>query len=211
MSHARPIRTGDSGAVQQLQARIAEAGQLQEKMKTANKIVRDRRLPDDEKVARLGTECRIPPDGARQLLKPDFAGRTGFPDYQLTNNGANIRRMQERVGALTKEGTRPSLTVEFPGGRMEDNAEDGRVRIYHDEKPGQDVIGKLKANGFHWSPSNRAWQRLRNDRARWAATGITGVSWPATTAGDSARPAASTTATVRTSPAADAPRLGLSA
>jgi hypothetical protein len=211
MSHSQPIRAEDSGAVQQIQVRIAEAEQLREKMKAANKIIRERQLTDDEKVARLGTECGIPPDGARRLLQPDFAGRIGFTNYQLTNNGANIRRMQARVGALTKEAARPSVTVEFPGGRMEDNAEDCRVRIYHDEKPERDIIEKLKANGFHWSPSNRAWQRLRNDRARWAATRITGVSWPATGAGDSTRPAASMMATVRTLPAANAPRLGLSA
>lgn len=210
MSYSKPIRAEDSGAVEQLQARIAGAEQLQEKMKAANKIIRDKKLSDDEKIARLGTECRIPADGARKLLRPDFAGRIGFPNYELTNNGANIRRMQARVDALTKEGARPSLAVEFPGGRMEDNAEDCRVRIYHDEKPGRDVIEKLKANGFHWTPSFKCWQRMRNDSARWAATRITGVQWPESGASNtdaSTRPLAPTVATVPTSTVANAPRL----
>jgi len=178
MSYSKPIRAEDSGAVDQLQARIAESERLQERMKAANKIIRDRKLPDDEKIARLGAECGVPDDGARKLLRPDFAGRIGFPNYELTNNAANIRRMQARVAALTQESARPSVVVEFPGGRMEDSAEHSRVRIYHDEKPAADVIQKLKANGFHWSPSIHAWQRLRNDSARWAASRITGVSWP---------------------------------
>jgi len=214
MSYSPPIRSEDSGAVQQLQARIAEAERLQERMKAANKIIRDKKLSDDEKIARLGAECGIPADGAQKLLRPDFAGRIGFPNYELTNNGANIRRMQERVKGLTKESARPSVAVEFPGGRMEDNAKDCRVRIFHDEKPGRDVIEKLKANGFHWTPSIKAWQRLRNDSARWAATRITGVQWPSASADDtseSAHPTAPAVATVRTSPAANAPRLGLSA
>lgn len=128
-------------------------------MKAANKIIRDRKLRDEEKIARLGTECGIPADGARKLLQPDFAGRIGFANYELTNNAANIRRMQARAASLAKESARPSVVVAFPGGRMEDNAEDCRVRIYHDEKPAADVIQKLKANGFYWSPSNKAWQR----------------------------------------------------
>lgn len=178
MSYAKPIRAEDAHAVEQLQARIAEAERLLEKMKAANKIVRDKMLPDDEKVARLGSECGIPPDGARKLLRPDFAGRFGFANYELTNNAANIRRMRARASSLSKESARPSVTVPFPGGRMEDNAEDCRVRIYHDTKPGPDVIAKLKSNGFHWSPTLTCWQRLRNDSARWAATRVTGVSWP---------------------------------
>lgn len=211
MSYSKPIRAEDADAVDQLQARIAETERLQERMKTANKIVRDKRLSDDDKIGQLGTECGIPADGARKLLRPDFAGRIGFANYELTNNAANIRRMQARVGALTKESARPSVTVEFPGGRMEDNAGDCRVRIYHDEKPGPDVIQKLKANGFHWSPSNRAWQRLRNDSARWAAARITGVPWPETMAKVANAPTTSLTPTVATVRNDQAPRMGLSA
>ncbi len=211
MSYAQPIRAEDAHAVEQLQARIAEAERLQEKMRAANKIVRDQKLADDEKVARLGSACGIPPDGARKLLRPDFAGRIGFANYELTNNAANIRRMQARVDALTKEGARPSVTVQFPGGRMEDNAEDCCVRIYHDAKPGSDVIAKLKSSGFHWSPTNRAWQRLRNENARWAATRVTGVSWPEAGAQstDAAPFQAPSVATVK--PTTVQPRMGLSA
>lgn len=211
MSYSKPIRAEDSGAIEQLKTRIAEAEQLQERMKAANKIIRDSKLPDEEKIARLGTECHIPPDGARKLLQPDFAGRIGFPNYELTNNGANIRRMQARVDALTKESARPSLVAKFPGGRMEDNAADCRVRIYHDEKPGRDVIAKLKTNGFHWTPSLKCWQRLRNDSARWAAAQVTGVSWPAPGPAEPGGASAATAPTVRTAPPAAAPHMRLSA
>ncbi len=208
MSYSKPIRAEDSGAVEQLQVRIAEAEQLQEKMKAANKIVRDEKLSDNEKIARLGQECRIPADGARKLLEPDFAGRIGFPNYQLTNNGANIRRMEQRLKGLANESGRASATLPFAGGRVEDNAEECRVRIYHDAKPPVDTIAKLRTYGFHWTPSLRCWQRLRNDSARYAATQITGVSWPevapVATAGLSV-------ATVNTAPAAQGLRTGIAA
>ena len=172
------VRSEDPDAVTQLQTKIAAAEKLQATMKAANLIVRNRRLTDDEKVAQLVSACGLRDTSARELLKPDFAGRVGFPDYQLTNNGANIRRMQQRLKGLANESGRASATLPFAGGRVEDNAEECRVRIYHDAKPPGDTIAKLRTYGFHWTPSLGCWQRLRNDSARYAATQITGVAWP---------------------------------
>ncbi|MEY4940632.1 MAG: hypothetical protein RIQ93_2367 [Verrucomicrobiota bacterium] len=177
-SSPRIIRSEDTDAVTQLQTKIAAAEKLQATMKAANLIVRNRRLTDDEKVAQIVATCGLRDTSARELLKPDFGGRLGFPDYQLTNNGANIRRMQQRLKGLANESGRASATLAFPGGRVEDNAEACRVRIYHDAKPPADTIAKLRTYGFHWTPSLGCWQRLRNDSARYAATQITGVSWP---------------------------------
>jgi len=172
------IRSDDATAVAQLEARIAAAQKSQAWMKAANRIIREVGTDEAWKVSRLETECGIRATHARELLKPDFAGRTGFADFELSNNAANIRRMQDRVEALRAEGARESLTFHFPGGRVEDHASDCRVRIYHDEKPGPDTIGRLKSHGFHWSPSRGCWQRLRNNAARHAATLVTGVPWP---------------------------------
>ena len=190
------VRSEDPNAAQHLQVKIAAAEKLQATMKAANVIVRDRRLSDDEKVARLVAECGQRESSARQLLKPDFGGRIGFPDYQLTNNGANIRRMQQRLKGLAQESGRGSATLPFAGGRVEDNAEACRVRIYHDAKPPADTIAKLRSYGFHWTPSLRCWQRLRNDWARSAATQITGVHWPSAAPAATAGPSVSTVNTV---------------
>lgn len=43
--------------------------------------------------------------------------------------------------------------------RVENDAEDCRVRLYFNGKPSADVRTELKRNGFRWSPSNEAWQR----------------------------------------------------
>ena len=173
------VRAEDPDAVQHLQTKIAVAEKLQATMKAANVIVRSRELTDDEKVARLVAECGQRELSARQLLKPDFAGRIGFPDYALTNNGANIRRMQARLKGLANESGRASVTLPFDGGRVEDNAEECRVRIYHEVKPPEGTVAKLRTYGFHWTPSLSCWQWLRNDSARYAATQITVVTWPA--------------------------------
>ncbi len=174
----RSIRSDDATAMAQLEAKIAAAQKAQERMKAANRIIRDANTDEGWKIARLDTECGIKEAHARQLLKPDFAGRIGFADFELTNNAANIRRMEDRVKALVAESFRESVTFQFPGGRVEDHAADCRVRIYHDEKLAAETIGRLKSHGFHWSPTIGAWQRLRNNAARHAATLVTGVGWP---------------------------------
>jgi hypothetical protein len=202
------VRAEDPDAVQHLQIKIAAAEKLQATMKAANAIVRNRQLTDDEKVARLVAECGQREHSARELLKPDFAGRVGFPDYALTNNGANIRRMQARLKGLANESGRASVTLPFAGGRVEDNAEDCRVRIYHEVKPPEGTIAKLRTYGFHWTPSLGCWQRLRNDSARYAATQITGVTWPPVPAVGGSGPSLATTNSVAVG---QAPRPGIAA
>jgi hypothetical protein len=190
------VRAEDPDAAQHLQTKIAAAEKLQATMKAANLIVRNRRLTDDEKVAQIIATCGLRDTSARQLLKPDFGGRVGFPDYQLTNNGANIRRMQQRLKGLANESGRASVTLAFAGGRVEDNAEECRVRIYHDARPPADTIVKLRTYGFHWTPSLGCWQRLRNDSARYAASQITGVTWPVVSPVGGAGPSVATGTTV---------------
>ncbi len=177
MSHAEPIRSEDAAAVEKLQARIAEAERRQDRMKRANAIIRGLQDPD-RKVARLDAECGIREHIAQKLVVPDFAGRLGYPHFLLTNNAANIRRMRQRVQALSGENARNSVMVEFPGGRIEDCAEAGRIRIYHDAKPTKEVIRDLKLHGFHWSARLKCWSRLRNESARFYANVITGAHWP---------------------------------
>jgi hypothetical protein len=178
-STPRLVRSDDPAAFKQLQTKLAAVEKLQATMKAANLIVHNPRLTDDEKVAQLVATCELRDPGARALLRPDFVGRVGFPDYQLRSHSAKIRRMQQRLQGLANEGGRASVTLPFAGGRVEDNAELCRVRIYHEAKPPAGTITRLRTYGFHWTPSLGCWQRLRTDSARYAATQITGVRWPA--------------------------------
>jgi hypothetical protein len=49
--------------------------------------------------------------------------------------------------------------VPFEGGVVVKNFQEDRLQIIFNEKPSQDVISKLKRNGFKWSPRFMAWQR----------------------------------------------------
>lgn len=169
-----PVSSDDSDAVAKLQAKIEQAEKLQEMMKAANAIVR-KKIADDEKVAQLVKLDGISEQTAWDLLKPDYMGQTGFANYQLTNNNANIRRMRERVVQLEKERERPQADdLKLDGVTISENTGLNRLQLFFDGKPPFEVRTKLKAHGFHWSPREGAWQRQLNEAARRAAERVLG-------------------------------------
>lgn len=165
--------------VEEMRAKLAKAEKFQEQAKGINAIIRKKKLSDDERVAELMRAFKLPEPAARELLKPDFAGRVGIPDYSLRNNLANIKRMRGRLAELeAKEQARESArgteapAREFQGGRVVENVEDDRLQIFFDAKPADNVRDILKSNGFRWAPSAGAWQRQLTGNARHAATQI---------------------------------------
>ncbi|MCY1062151.1 methyltransferase [Nannocystis sp. SCPEA4] len=172
----RIISSDRSDAVELLQRKVEEGRVLQQRMRAANQIIR-RNLSDTQKIEQLGT-LGIKPERAAELLKKDFAGRVGFPDYALTNNLANIRRMEQRIAQLQQERARPAGAFAFAGGRVEENTDKNRVQIFFDSKPPFEVRERLKRSGFRWAPSDGAWQRQRNEEARQAVAKVLGVPWP---------------------------------
>lgn len=103
-----------------------------------------------------------------ELKKPDFCGRTGFPDYALQNNNANIRRIKQRIEDLSK---RPTEDAErqVKGVRVIEDAGENRMCLVFPGKPEPDVRKNLRGHGFVWSPSRGAWVRKLNNGARYAA------------------------------------------
>lgn len=126
---------------------------LQAKMKAVNKALRK---GDIETVVSFVGEAQ-----AAELQKPDFAGRVGFPDYALRNNLANIKRLRaqaeqvERMQSINAE----EMNFDFEGGSVEYDAEEIRWNIFFDAIPDAETRGKLKRNGFKWSPKRGAWTR----------------------------------------------------
>lgn len=160
----RPIMAGDADAIERLEQNIRDADRAQERMKTANAAIR--------KNAKKGAEAQIAAlveqgfsDGrAVELIKPDCLGRIGFPDYALTNNNANIRRMKQRVEQITKAQAMPDTAISGANGiTLEDCPAENRVRLTFPGKPAEEIRTKLKKNGFRWTPSLGLWQAYRNN------------------------------------------------
>ena len=176
----RAISSDDPGAVTKLTEKIKEAEDIQALMKAVNKIVKSKKLSEDEKVSQIQTEAGFKEETARELLKPDFVGRIGFPSYKLTNNNANIRRMKQRLGKLEKQREEflagESVEIEHNGIKIIDNVEDNRVQIFFDGKPDEETRKKLKSRGFRWARRVGAWQRQRSGVALREAKTIVGAT-----------------------------------
>jgi len=172
-----PIKSGESGTLAKLKAKLSTLEDSQEKMKAGNKIVRSKKLSAEEKARKL-KDLGFSEALVKETLTPDSMGRVGFPAYLLSNNRANITRLKERVTTEEKRAvTTEDVTIKFEGGSVELDYGANRLRIHHDEKPSADVRGELKANGFRWSPKAGAWQRQLTDNAKMAATRVVGVSF----------------------------------
>jgi hypothetical protein len=158
----RPIMSGDGDAVERLREKIKAAEESQEAMKKANSAIRaNLKKGHDAQLAAL-VDVGFPEDKARELLKPDCFGGIGFASYSLTNNGANIRRMKERLAHLERAKVTPATVKEGGAARLEDNPGDNRVRLFFPGKPAEEVRARLKRAGFRWTPSMGCWQAYRN-------------------------------------------------
>lgn len=165
------ISSDDPEAIQKLAAELEGAESKQAAMKAANTIIhrkpKNEQTPDKlaELVALGFSESR-----AAQLFAPDVCGRVGFPDYALTNNGANVRRIRKRIEALRATASRQDVAQDHGG--IEYREEDNRVRLVFPSKPPENVRAILKNHGFRWSPTAGAWQRFLNPAGQWAAKAV---------------------------------------
>ena len=184
------------GEVEYQKKKITDAEEFQDIMKKVNTVIR-KNIPESEKISRMmEVDKRITEEVAKKLLTPDFAGRIGFPDYELTNNNARMRQMRQRLSEMEKKEATPSSELTFEGGKIFDNADIDRVQVIHDVKPASEVIQSLKSKGFKWSPENKAWQRKRTLQALYDAKKMFGLQ---------AQPSYVATTQPVTEPVADVP------
>lgn len=168
------ISSDDPEAIDKLRAELADVEAMQQKMKRANLAIR--RLAKQGEVAQLAALVEQGYSEAQglQLLKPDFCGRIGFPDYRLSNNNANARRIKARIAELEKRAAEVAANPDpvervVNGVRIVEDPEANRLRLFFAGKPAEVVRSELKRWGFRWAPSEGAWQRQISNAARYAA------------------------------------------
>jgi hypothetical protein len=160
------ISSDDPDAIQKLRSKLEDCERRQELMKAANKIIKGKGS-DDDKVAKVVDLLRMSESSARKLLEPDFCGRIGFPDYALTNNSADIRRIKDRITHLDAASEHQDVIEKH--GDITYQESDNRVWLIFPGKPDEKVRSLLKHNGFKWSPSREAWVRMLNNSGQYAA------------------------------------------
>lgn len=164
----RPIMSGDADAADRLAAELAAAERWQETMKQANAAIR--KHAKDGAAAQVAAllDLGITEEKAARLVTPpqhlSMYGQ-GFPSFKLTNNGANIRRMRQRLEMIERnKAAEVTEATGADGVRIEDDPPENRVRLFFPDKPAASVRDALKSAGYRWAPSIGAWQAYRN---RW--------------------------------------------
>lgn len=162
------ISADDPDAVEKLKKKLENLEEWQETMKFVNDYYRKNDTLD---------RCPFLTQEQIQKLKSDMEsnwhyGNAPYLPWQLTNNGAEIRRVKKRIEELERKAGTNYAGWEFDGGHVEPDKEDNRLRIFFEEKPDESVRSELKSNGFKWSPKAGAWQRQLTANAFYAADRI---------------------------------------
>lgn len=173
----QPIMAGASDATTRLREEIAKLEKTRDTYKAINAAIRKHKAagPEAQVKAIMEVAGFKSEDTARKLLEPDFAGRVGIADYQLTNLGANIRRLQARLTSVSEAKATPGETVEGQHATIEDDPPGNRVRLTFPGKPSAEVRSRLKHGGFRWAPTLGVWQAYRNTNSLALAREVAGV------------------------------------
>jgi len=155
------IDAADPLAVEKMEAHIAHMERVHAQQVVFNAYIR-----------KNGTAKGCPgiPEGSAEKIDAELARcpyrrhKFFFTDQDQANIRNKLKRLEilKKHRAIAEEEKAEGLKVgvlEKDGLRVENNHEAARVQLFFDGKPDDDTRGRLKANGFRWSPRFSAWQR----------------------------------------------------
>jgi len=144
------ISGDDPEAVERYQQKLIKLEKLQAYMKDVNKAWKKGKAA----LIALGLS-------QSEIEKVQNKPSQPFPSWELTNNGAEIRRVKEKIETLKQLDDMQEETIIFNGGKMFINVELNRIQFLFDDIPLPEKRKLLKSHGFKWSPKEEAWQRQR--------------------------------------------------
>lgn len=158
------IFSDDPQALEKLKHKLQGMESEQEFMKAANKCIRKKDKEAFMKLAPFASE-----ELWAKLITPDFAKRTGFPSYKLSNNNANMTTVKKRIASLERLASLTTKQIQGDGFVLIQNVEANRVQFVFETKPSDQIRELLKGQAFKWAPSQNAWQRHLNSAGIYAA------------------------------------------
>ena len=179
------ISSDDPEAVTKLETKLNKLQTLQSFMVAMNKDVRKAikmgGAENEDAVKAVATAIRkLRPDisetkagdCALNLLTPDFAGRYGFAPFLLSNNNAEIKRLEKRIKTLKARRAGVSKTTHYDGFTLVENVEANRIQFLFDGKPDEETRKIMKSKSYRWAPSQQAWQRQLTPNARYCLPSV---------------------------------------
>lgn len=165
----RPISSSDSEAVEKLQNKLEALKKVQATMVAANKIIRDKKKTDEDKMFSL-IEVGLSEKDVTELMKPDKFGGIGFASFELTNNNAKIKQVESRIKELQAIKSTDDKNYTFKDFKVIFDNQEVRIKLEFTGKPPVEVRTIVKKNGYNWSPRNGVWQRKNTPNARYSLT-----------------------------------------
>ena len=156
------VSSDDPDAIDKLREHLAEREAKQERMKATNRAARSKTDPEGKLAAMGYSKAEI-----HAFMNPSYSfEKPGHQSWELSNNGAQIRRLKQRIANLeARAGDVTRELVKLDGLTVTDNVEDNRVQLDFDGKPSEAIRTQLKRNGFRWARSLGVWQRHRSNAA----------------------------------------------
>lgn len=169
----RAIYSDDPEAIVKLKHQLLELQGGQDKMKAINRIVRSKKLSDEQITEKLKAAYGYPASLIHELLHPQYSyQKRGFQSWRLSNNNANIRRIKQRIEQLERGENEQTTERHIGQVTILDSVEHNRLQLFFSGKPSVAIRDRLKARGFRWSRSEMAWQRHRSSEATYQAEQI---------------------------------------
>ena len=156
------ISSDNPKAMEKLKEKLFTLEQNQEQMKQVNAYYKKHKTLEGCSLLSEAEKKRL-----TSYIEKDYnAEKRPYNSFTLTNNNAKIKHTKQRIAELEKRDSLDFLNGwKFESGEVIANKEVNRLQIVFDEKPEEELRAKLKLNGFKWSPSQNAWQRLLNQNA----------------------------------------------
>lgn len=165
------ISSDDPKVLDKLREKIERLESQQTRMKAINRYYRKHKtcvgceLVSDEEAQELD-----------ESMEKAYSWETApFRSYELTSVNQRMKAAKERIRKIELIDSMPADLIEFDSGEIESDPTTNRILIRFDERQGDDVVKKLKSNGFHWSSEIGAWMRLRSRMTLRIALSICGI------------------------------------
>lgn len=169
-----PISQEDPDAIEKITERIATLKAHQARMAELNKAWRKKGPQGGEQgLIAAGVAPEIAARIAAMIAAYAYQDKQPYAKYELTNNGGNIRRLEQRLAELTRKAVTPlRAPIKGNGWSLEEDADINRTCLRFDvARVPDEIYRRLKSHGFRHTHEN-VWQRHRNDGAWYWAEDI---------------------------------------
>ncbi|UDQ99333.1 hypothetical protein AAEX28_04650 [Lentisphaerota bacterium WC36G] len=154
------ISSDDSNAIEKLQNRIAKLEKRRDQFKEINKIIRSKKLTNDEKIEKIKESFKLSKEVIQELLTPAWNGKAGFQSFEISSLTRKIAEAKKRLILLERMQSEKTSEKIINNVKIVDNVEENRLQLFFNGKPNEETRKKLKANGFRWAPSQKAWMLI---------------------------------------------------